>query len=187
VTARARELGLELAPDAARALIAQVGDRQQRLMRELEKLALDLGPGARVDADTVEGLAAASAERKVWALADALVGGDRAAATRTLVGVRAQGERLPGLIWSMSSRLRDAHRIAQALDDGASPAQVKRSLRMPSKAADQLIANAGRLGAERLRRAIEEIADLELGSRGGGPGGASEDTQALLAICRITS
>ena len=35
-----RELGLELDPDAARALVGHVGDRQQRLLRELEKLAL---------------------------------------------------------------------------------------------------------------------------------------------------
>jgi DNA polymerase-3 subunit delta len=35
VIARARELGLDLEPDAARALIQQVGDRQQRLLREL--------------------------------------------------------------------------------------------------------------------------------------------------------
>ena len=38
--ARARELGIELEPDAARALVRHVGDRQQRLLRELEKLAL---------------------------------------------------------------------------------------------------------------------------------------------------
>ena len=40
VLARARELGLELEPDATRALIRHVGERQQRLLRELEKLAL---------------------------------------------------------------------------------------------------------------------------------------------------
>ena len=183
--ARARELGLELTPDAARALVAHVGDRQQRLLRELEKLAIDLGPGATVDADVVEGLTAASAERKAWSLADALVGGDQAAAIRALLQVRAQGERLPGLIWWMSSRLREAHRVARALEQGASPAQLKRTLRMPSKAADQLIADAGRLGADRLALAIEQVADLELSSRGGGRGGAGEDTQALLAIRRI--
>ncbi len=185
--ARARELGLELAPDAARALVAHVGERQQRLLRELEKLALDLGPGAHVDVDTVADLTAASAERKAWSLADALLDGDSATATRALLEIRAQGERLSGLIWWMSSRLRDAHRIAQAVEDGASPAQVKRTLRMPSKAADKLIADATRAGAERLRGAIEEIADLELDSRGGGRGGAGEDTLALLAIQRITA
>ena len=152
-----------------------------------EKLALDLGAGATVDAETVEALTAASAQRKAWSLADALVAGDTAAATSALLQVRAQGERLPGLIWWMSSRLREAHRVAQGLEQGASPAQLKRTLRMPSKAADQLIADATRFGADRLRTAIEEIADLELSSRGGGRGGAGEDTQALLAILRIAA
>ena len=46
VIAQARELNLILQPDAARALIQHVGDRQQRLLRELEKLAIGAGePG----------------------------------------------------------------------------------------------------------------------------------------------
>ena len=50
VEARARELGLELEPDAARALITHVGDRQQRLQRELEKLrARSAPPHFRLD------------------------------------------------------------------------------------------------------------------------------------------
>ena len=64
--------------DAARALVQQVGDRQQRLLRELEKLALGSGPDAQIDAAEIEELTAASAERKAWSLADALVAGERA-------------------------------------------------------------------------------------------------------------
>jgi hypothetical protein len=33
---------------------------------------------------------------------------------------------------------------------------------------------------------IEELADLELASRGGGTGGAGEDTAAVLAIQRVS-
>jgi DNA polymerase-3 subunit delta len=187
VIARARELGLDLAPDAARALVAHVGDRQQRLLRELEKLALDLGPGASIDTETVEEASAPSAERRAWSLADALVSGEPHQAVSLLLQTRAQGERLPGLIYWMSSRLREAHRVAQALDAGQPPAQIKKTLRMPPRAADQLIADAGRAGAERLREAVCAIADLELGSRGGGPGGASEDTKALRTVIQISS
>ncbi len=187
VIGQAHSLGLELAPDAARALVAHVGDRQQRLLRELEKLALDLGPGSTVDVDCVEEATAPSAERRAWSLADALVSGDPGQAIRLLLHTRAQGERLPGLIYWMSSRLREAHRVAQALDAGQAPAQVKKTLRMPSRAADQLIADARRVGTEKLRAAVETIADLELASRGGGPGGASEDTAALRAIISISS
>ncbi len=75
VIARARELQLMLEPDAARALIGQVGERQQRLLRELEKLSLGSGSGASLDAEEVEELTALSAERRAWSLADSLVGG----------------------------------------------------------------------------------------------------------------
>ena len=187
VIAQARELQLTLEPDAARALVQHVGDRQQRLLRELEKLALGAEPGARIDVSEIEDLTAASAERKAWSLADSLLGGQPDAAIRLYLALRAQGERLPGLLYWMSQRLRVAHEIAQGIEAGQPEAQLKRNLRMPSRAADRLIADARRCGAENLQRAIEEIADLELASRGGGAGGAGEDTAALLAIRRIAA
>jgi DNA polymerase-3 subunit delta len=85
----------------------------------------------------------------------------------------------------MSQRVRTAHEVACALDAGVPAAQIKRNLRMPSRAADRLIADAGRSGAESLQRTIEQLADLELASRGGGTGGASEDTLALRAIREV--
>jgi DNA polymerase-3 subunit delta len=182
VIAQARELELQLEPDTARALIAHVGDRQQRLLRELEKLALYAGPGARVDAAMVEELTAPSAEHKAWSLADAIVSGDEQAATRLYLTLRSQGERLPGLLYWMSQRVRTAHEIATALEAGEPASQIKRKLRMPTKAADRLIKDAGRSGSDNLQRTIEQLAELELASRGGGSGGAGEDTAALLAI-----
>ncbi len=187
VIARARELGLQVEPDTARALIAQVGDRQQRLLRELEKLALYAGRGARVDAAMLDELAAPSAEHRAWSLADAILGGDPATATRLFLTLRSQGERVSGLLYWMSQRVRTAHEVAVALESGTPTAQIKRGLRMPSRAADRLIADAGRAGSESLQRMIEQLAELELASRGGGSGGASEDTAALLAIRQVVA
>jgi DNA polymerase-3 subunit delta len=187
VRARAAELGLELDSDASRALIAHVGDRQQRLLRELEKLALASEPGTELDAEAVDELTAASAERKVWSLADALLSGDAQAAIRLYLALRAQGERVPGLLYWMGQRIRLAHEVAQGLEAGQAPAQIKRQLRMPSRAADRLIADARNAGVDRLRRAIGLIADLELASRGGSSGAAAEDTVALRAIREIAA
>ncbi len=187
VLAQARELGLRLEPDGARALIAHVGDRQQRLLRELEKLALSAGPGSQIDAARIELETAPSAERRAWSLADALVGGDPAEATSIYLALRAQGERLPGLIYSMANRVRMAIEVAQALEAGESAAQVKRGLRMPSRAADRLIADARQSGGERLRQTLEQIADLELASRGGAKGAMNEDTAAQLALSQISA
>ncbi len=187
VLAQARELGLNLDPDAARAIIAHGGERQQRLLRELEKLALEAGPGAELSATEIEELTAPSAERKAWTLADALVAGEGPAAVRIYLALRAQGERVPGLLYWMSQRLRMAHEVARMVEAGEPVAQVKRRLRMPSRAADRLIADARNRGSDRLRTALERIADLELASRGGGPGAASEDTAAVKTIVEIAN
>jgi DNA polymerase-3 subunit delta len=180
--ARAGELDVELDLQGARALIAQVGDRQQRLLRELEKLALEHGRGARLDAETVQDSSASSAERRLWTLADALVAGDGRTATRALLELRAQGERLPGLLYNMVRRLRDALAIAEALAAGRPAAQIKRGLRMPSFAADRLIADVSKRDVEAYRRALELMADLEYESRGGGEAALGEDTAALRAV-----
>lgn len=185
--ARASELGLELEPDGARALIRHVGERQQRLLRELEKLAVGAPEGVRLDAAALEELTAPSAERKAWAVADAIVAADREAAVRAYLSLRGQDERVSGLLYWISQRVRMAHEVAAGLEAGEPPAQIKRRVRMPSRAADRLIADARRTGVDRLAQAICEIADLELASRGGGSGGATEDTAALRTIERIAA
>jgi DNA polymerase-3 subunit delta len=191
VAGQAAALGLELTSDGARALIAHVGERQQRLLRELEKLALGGTPDGSdmmpFDAERITALTASSSERRAWTVADAVVAGDGGAAVRAFLELRQQGERVPGLLYWISQRVRQAHEVAAALDAGEAPAQVKRRLRMPSRAADALIADAGRRGTERLREAVCEIADLELASRGGGSGGAGEDTAALLTLRRLAA
>jgi DNA polymerase-3 subunit delta len=185
VAAEARRAGLELEPGAAKALVAQVGERQQRLAREVEKLALELGDGARITVHDVEELASASAERKVWSLADALVAGDADHATRLFLELRSRGERLPGLLYWMTARLREAHDVVSRLDAGETEAAVKKSLRMPRQAAARFVEDASKLDRERLRMGVEAMADLEVESRGGGAA-ASEDTAALRAITTLS-
>jgi DNA polymerase III subunit delta len=182
LVARAGELGVVLDTAGARALVAQVGDRPQRLVRELEKLALEHGEGARLGVEEVQASSAGSAERKLWTLADALVAGDERTATRALIELRAQGERLPGVLFAMVRRLREAVAIAEALAAGRPPAQIRKTLRMPSFAADRLIADVGKRDVESFRRALELMADLEVESRGGSGGVVGEDTAAVRAV-----
>jgi DNA polymerase-3 subunit delta len=182
LVARAAELRLDLDVEAARALVSQVGERQQRLLRELEKLALEYGAGAALGVEEIQASSATSAERKLWTLADALVAGDAGTAIRALLELRQQGERLPGLLYGMVRRLRDALTVAEALAAGQPPAQVKRGLRMPSFAADRLIADVRKRDVETYRRALVLMADLELESRGGGGGALGEETAAVRAV-----
>jgi DNA polymerase-3 subunit delta len=181
-----KELGIELDDQAARVLVAQVGDRRLRLERELEKLALEHGQGARIGVEEVQASCASSAERKAWTLADALVAGDAKASTRLLLELRQQGERLPSLLYQMVRRVRDALAISEALAAGQPAAQVRKTLRMPSFAADRLIADVSAREPEAYRRALELLADLEVESRGGSGGALSEDTAAVWAVLAAT-
>jgi DNA polymerase III subunit delta len=194
-------LGVSLDAAAAKALVAQVGDRQQRLLRELEKLALEGdgedgsgdAHGRAIGIDEIERRAAHSTQWRAYALADALVGADAAEATRAYMRLRAQGERLSGLIYLMAQRLRDALAVAERLRAGESVASVKRGLRMPARAAERFVADVARSDVTRLRAAVGALADLELDSRGGAvlaadrtPSAAlDEDTIALRAISEI--
>jgi DNA polymerase-3 subunit delta len=185
VVAEGERLGVRVEGAAAQALVAQVGDRQQRLCRELEKLALEHGEGATIGVEEVEGAAAASAERQVWGLVDALVGRDRAHATRAFLELRAQGESLQRLIPLMARRIRDVLAIAVRLEAGESPAQVKGSLKTSSWQADRRIKEARATDSEALRKALETLADLELQTRG--MGDLDHDTSAIRALGRMAA
>jgi DNA polymerase III subunit delta len=138
-----------------------------------------------VSADDIDRLTASSAQRGAWTVADAIIAGDAPAAIRTFLALRQQGERVAGLLYQISMRVRTAQEVAAAIERGEPQAQLKRTLRMPSRAADRLIEDARRVGAERLRELTGEIADLELASRGGGPGGIGEDTAAISLIAGL--
>jgi len=176
---QAQALQLDLDREGARLLIAQVGERQQRLLRELEKLALEHGPGAAIGAEEVEESCATSAERKVWSLADALVAGDQQTSLELLLELRQQGERVTGLIYNMVRRLRDGVAVAEALEAGQPPAQVKKTLRMPPRAADKFVKDVAARDVESLRQALAAMADLEVDTRGAE---LSEDTLAVRAV-----
>jgi DNA polymerase-3 subunit delta len=203
VIQQAQRMHLSLDSQAAATLVEQVGQRRQRLLRELEKLALGLGeadaPGSSelrlVSAEEIRERAANSSQSEVFALADALVSGAPAHALGTYVRLRSQGERLPGLMALMASRLRQALNVTERLQAGEPVAAVRRTLHMPNVAAQKLLADAAKTDPQRLRRALAVLADLELHTRGGPvvhslrpPASAlDEETQAVRAIETIAA
>jgi DNA polymerase-3 subunit delta len=181
----ASKLGIELDGAAAQALVGHVGERQQRLLRELEKLAIEHGAGARIGVEEVDAVAADSAERQVWGFVDALVARDRATATRRFLELRAQGEAMPRLIPSMARRLREVLAIAERLRAGESAAQVKATTKGNPWAVGQRIRDAQGSDPDVLRAALVVLADLELDTRGSSE--LDDDTVGLRAIAAMTA
>jgi DNA polymerase-3 subunit delta len=183
---RARELGLQLDGEAAKELVLRVGSSQQRLSRELEKLALALHPHAKVSATDVERLAAADTAPQVYDLADAIVAGDLRTSIALAEEIESHGGRPGRLAFPIVRRLREVHRAATLLDSGVPEQKVAEVLGVPPWLAKKTVARARKADRAALERALCEFADLEIELRGGGDLQLDEDTAFSLALARAT-
>lgn len=167
LVADAERLGFRLDPTAARMLVDRMGANPQRLRNELERLALWAGEGGTVDAADLGAMIADTSEAVVWALSDALLERDAAAALRIAERLISQGENVTGLIYGLASRLRKACAAAAMLEEGMPPKQVESSLGMHPYAAKQLVRRLQNIDASELQEALIALADLEVWCRGG--------------------
>ncbi|MEX2024036.1 MAG: DNA polymerase III subunit delta [Thermoleophilaceae bacterium] len=179
-TGRARELGLRLDGEAAKALVALAGPSQQRLTREIEKLAIALHPEPTARVEDVERLTAGEGSAKVYDLADALAEGNAEAAIELAEDLAQRGERPSRFVYPIVGRLREVHRAVELLEDGATEKQLASALKAPPWRAKKIVALARRADRESLERALCRFADLEVELRGGGTLG--EDTAVTLAL-----
>jgi DNA polymerase III subunit delta len=181
---RGRELGLQVDPQAAKDLVAQVGSSQQRLSRELEKLALAVHPATGVTPSDVEALAARDTSPQAYDLADALVAGDLRETLALAEQLESHGERPGRLVFPVVRRLREVHRAASLLDAGVPESKVGEALKAPPWLVKKTVARAKKADRAALERAICVFADLEIEMRGGADVQLDEDTAFSLALAR---
>ena len=122
LVAEAGRLGFTLEPAAATALVERMGANPVRLGNELERLALWAGEGGEVGLDDLDEMVADTSEAIVWSLADALQGGDSAAALAVAERLISQGENVTGMVYALASRIRRSggegmHGATEALAD----------------------------------------------------------------------
>jgi DNA polymerase-3 subunit delta len=153
---RARAGGLELAPEAATALVERIGEGPGRLAGEIEKLALHAGDDRRVSGETVRTLVGESREQPYWELTQALEAANRGDALRLLSTRLAAGDEPLVLLAWMVGYARNLWRVLAALADGADPRGVGRMLRPPRPdwVAERLVARATGLGMAGVALAI---------------------------------
>ena len=80
-------------------------------------------------------------------------------------------------------RVRSALDASVRLQAGEPAAQIKRSLRMPPKAAEHFMRDIQKFSLDQLKELIEQLAKLELASRGAA--GVSEKTAGLQAVLTL--
>lgn len=184
-TGRARELGLRLEGEAAKTLVAIAGPSQQRISRELEKLAIALHPEATAGLEDVERLTAGEASPRVYDLADALVGGNVEQAIELAEELALQGERPSRFVYPIVGRLREVHRAVELLEGGVTEKELASALKLPPWRVKKIVPLARRADRQTLERALCRFADLEVELRGGGSLG--EETAVTLALARAAA
>lgn len=183
VAERAREEGLRLDGEAAKALVAAVGSGQQRLSREIEKLAIAAHPRAQLSAEEVERLAAGDTAAQVYDLADALVAGDVRLTLALAEDLKRLEERPGKLVYPIVRRLREVHRASELLAAGVPEQDVAGRMKLPPWAAKRIVAKAKKAHRDALERSICTFADLEVEMRGGA-GNLDDDTAFSRALAR---
>jgi DNA polymerase III subunit delta len=184
---RGRELGVELDKEAAKELVSRAGPSQQRLSRELEKIAIALHPAARAGTDEIVALTAGDAAPQAYDLADALVAGDLRATLALAEELEAHGERAQRLVFPVVRRLREVHRAVVLIESGMPEQKVAGALGGPPWLAKKTIARARKADRATLEHAIEVFSELEVDLRGGGELQLDEDTAFSLALARATA
>ena len=165
----ARRRGFELDREAAMLLAERIGESTPRLAAELDRLAVWAEPGGQgvVGAADLAAMVADTSEEVAWALSDALVDRDPAAALAAAERLTDQGEAITPMIYQAAKRLREAHGALEQLEAGVPAKQVESGLAMHPYAAKLLMRRLrGRSPAE-MRAATCAIADLEWWTRGG--------------------
>jgi DNA polymerase-3 subunit delta len=182
---RAAEEGLTLDLEAARALVSVVGNNQQRLSREVERLALLAHPKTSLTAEHIQRFAAGETSGQGYDLADALVAGDLEQSLRLAERLVERGERPGRLIYPILSGLRRSLRAAELIDAGVSEAQLAKELRVPPWLAKRIGSQARRADRDALERALCAFAELEVAMRNGDC--VDDESGLTLALARAAA
>ena len=183
------EMGVGIDGDAMTWLAAQLGADRASTRQEVEKLALYVGPGGRVD------LAAATAcvgDTAGLSLDDALFAateGHVAMADRALELAIAEGAAPVGMLRAGLMHLQRLHRVRLAMDEGLPAAEAARSARPPVffKRMGAFSKALGLWSSDALMAALAGLAEAERACKRTGAPDLVLSRNAVMALARRAS
>jgi DNA polymerase-3 subunit delta len=166
VRAEFERLGVRADADAARALVAIVGDDVVELASEVEKIAT-WAAGEPVGRRDVETLAVPTGETFVWALTDAWGARDVAAVLAACETLLERRTREPFGIAAALAGYVSRVRAAQTLHgEGLGTAEIAKRLRMKEYPARKAVQHAGNYTQDELDAAVVRLAALDAALKG---------------------
>lgn len=166
----AKEKNLKLGGAELAALLDACAGDANRLVSEIEKLALFLEPGRSVTMEDLQTMVPNAAQSTIFNLVNALGRRDRAAALRSLDILVREGEYLPLALTFLSGQFRLALAAKEARLTSAQQAQAyfnKAGVRIWRERAEQVMATASAFSKDHLDRALAAIYETDRKFRDG--------------------
>ncbi len=180
------EAGVAVDREAVAWLSDQLGADRASTRQELEKLALYVGPGGRVDLDAAQAcvgdLAGLSLDDALFAATE----GDVAMADRALELAIAEGAAPVGVLRAALMHLQRLHRVRLAVDAGLPPAEAAKSARPPVffRRTGAFTAALGLWSSGGLMAAMAALAEAERSCKRTGAPDLVLSRNAILALAR---
>lgn len=163
---RLQRVNLQLTDEALALLVERVEGNLLAADQEIRKLALQLEPGARLDAAGLQALIADSARFDVFQLLDAALTGDAARVRRIIAGVRAEGGQIPQLMGWIGGQLLVLARLAGDSECGGSLDDLMRKQGLWQARQSQYRAALRRHANWRWERYVGECARIDQAAKG---------------------
>jgi DNA polymerase-3 subunit delta len=150
ITKRAKQAGVQIAPDAVILLANFIGNNLRLLANEIEKLATYVGAGNTISEQDIQQLSAQVQEARVFDLTDALAQRKHKQALNILHDLLADGEPPLKLISTITSQVRSLILVKELLQKGTRPYQVASTLGIAPFIAEKYVRQAGNFSAPQL-------------------------------------
>lgn len=162
----ARELDVELGPDAAAMLVDILNGEAARIRVEVEKLALYALDRKRITVEDVEALVVSAKKFTVWQLADMLVTRRRDAALKFLDNLLREGEEPAGIVGALSWMYRKLIE-ARELPAGTHGYQAARQLGMRPDTAELAMRQSRKIPQSELLAGVVALAEADSSLKSG--------------------
>ena len=183
IVGRAQKQELELTEDVAEFLRDRCSGDKERLVREIEKLALYVSdaPATRGDVET---LCPPDLQSNIFAFVDSLAAGDRGRSLQLLEDLISTGEPPLRILYMVRRQFQLVARARALLQRGSPPRELAGELKVPPFVARKLEEQSRRLDEEKTARSLEIILDLERGLKGGED--LDDEFQVELAVLKLS-
>lgn len=163
---RLKRSAVHLDAASRRRLAEHIGEDAARLDPILERLAATYGEGSKIGPEELEPLLGEEGSVPPWELIDAIDAGDGDGAVRALRRLLRAGGRHPVQVVGSLHRHVSAMLRLDGADDVTSAEEAADVLKMAAFPARKVLAQARRLGHDRIVRAVEVVAEADADLRG---------------------